>query len=83
MRATDAQLKNADDEDGHEQARAGDRHEGDGHEQERDRQDDVDEPGEQGVDHAAEVAGRQPDDDADDDGERVATTPTSSEIRAP
>ena len=84
MRATDAQLKNAITSDRHRQARPGDRHQRDRDEQERERQHDVDQPGEHRVDDAAEVAGREPDDDADRPRSMaVATTPTSSEIRAP
>ena len=59
------------------------RHEGDGDEQERDGQHEVDEPCEQGVDHAAEEAGRQPDDDADDHGqERCGNSDEQRDPRA-
>ena len=84
MRATDAQLKKPMTRTVDDQAGAGDRDQRDGDEQERDRQDDVDQPGQHGVDDAAEEAGGQPDRRRRSPRSAPSTaTPTSSEMRAP
>ena len=59
--------EDTDDDDDDGQARVADRHQGDGEQQKRDRQHDVDHPGDHGVDQLAEVAGCQPEHRADDD----------------